>query len=124
MGIRPWVGSERLPFTGQSAGPVAPDLGMTGCKPQVVPETTEVSFSITSGRASTSTHLTGTPVCPVHFGFFAFFFFLGLHLRHMEVPRLGVKLELQLLAYTTAIATRDPRTTGQGQGSNPYPYGY
>ena len=23
-----------------------------------------------------------------------FFFFLGLHLRHMEVPRLGVKLEL------------------------------
>ena len=25
----------------------------------------------------------------------------------MEVPRLGVKLELQLLAYTTAIATWD-----------------
>ena len=27
---------------------------------------------------------------------------------HMEVPRLGVKLELQLLAYTTAIAMPDP----------------
>ena len=26
----------------------------------------------------------------------------------MEVPRLGVKLELQLPAYTTATATRDP----------------
>ena len=26
----------------------------------------------------------------------------------MEVPRLGVELELQLLAYTTATATRDP----------------
>ena len=26
----------------------------------------------------------------------------------MEVPRLGVKLELQLLACTTATATRDP----------------
>ena len=26
----------------------------------------------------------------------------------MEVPRLGVKSELQLLAYTTAIATADP----------------
>ena len=26
----------------------------------------------------------------------------------MEVPRLGVKSELQLLAYTTAIATPDP----------------
>ena len=29
-----------------------------------------------------------------------FFFFLGKRL-HMEVPRLGVKLELQLQAYTT-----------------------
>ena len=26
----------------------------------------------------------------------------------MEVPRLGVKLQLQLLAYVTAIATQDP----------------
>ena len=26
----------------------------------------------------------------------------------MEIPRLGVKLELQLLAYTTAPATWDP----------------
>ena len=31
-----------------------------------------------------------------------FFFFLGPHLLHMELPRLGVKLELQLLVYTTA----------------------
>ena len=35
------------------------------------------------------------------------FVFLGLHPWHMEVPRLGVKLELQLLAYTTATATPD-----------------
>ena len=28
-----------------------------------------------------------------------FFFFLGLHLRHMEVPRLGVESDLQWLAY-------------------------
>ena len=34
-----------------------------------------------------------------------FFGFLGLHLWHMEVPRLGVPSELQLLAYTTATAT-------------------
>ena len=27
---------------------------------------------------------------------------LGPHLQHMEVPRLGVKSELQPLAYTTA----------------------
>ena len=35
-----------------------------------------------------------------------YFFFLGLHLRHMEVPRPGAILELQLLAYTTAM--QDP----------------
>ena len=33
------------------------------------------------------------------------FFFSQLHLQHMEVPRLGVKLDLQLPAYTTATAT-------------------
>ena len=33
------------------------------------------------------------------------FCFLGLYLWHMEVPRLEVELELQLLAYTTATAT-------------------
>ena len=38
----------------------------------------------------------------------SFFFFLRAALRHMEVPRLGVELELLLLAYTTAIAVRDP----------------
>ena len=30
-----------------------------------------------------------------------------VHLQHMEVPRLGVKLELQLPAYTTATAMLD-----------------
>ena len=39
---------------------------------------------------------------------FSFFVFSGPHLRHMEVPRLGVELELHLLAYTTARATPDP----------------
>ena len=45
-------------------------------------------------------------------GFFLFsfflFFFLGLHLQPMEVPRLGVEVELQLLASTIATATPDP----------------
>ena len=40
--------------------------------------------------------------------FFVFFVFLGLHPWHMEVPRLGVELELQLPAYTTATAMPDP----------------
>ena len=40
--------------------------------------------------------------------FFFFFFFLGPHLQYMEVPRLGVELELQLLAYTAATATPHP----------------
>ena len=37
--------------------------------------------------------------------FFFFFCFLGPHPQHMEVPRLEVQSELQLLAYSTAIAT-------------------
>ena len=36
-----------------------------------------------------------------------YFVFLGLHWQHMEVPMLGVKSELRLIAYTTAIATED-----------------
>ena len=40
------------------------------------------------------------------------FFLLGLHLQHMDVLRLGVQLELQLPAYTTATATSDPRRVG------------
>ena len=43
--------------------------------------------------------------------FFLLFFFLGPHLQHREVPRLGVESELQLLAYTTAIATPTPDLT-------------
>ena len=70
--------------------------------------------------------------------FWSFFFFLGSHLQYMEVPRLRVKWELQLPAYTTAtatqrselclhftpqlIATLDPQP--QGQGSNLRPHGY
>ena len=37
-----------------------------------------------------------------------FFRFLGPHPSYMEIPRLGVELELQLLAYTAAAAMRDP----------------
>ena len=40
--------------------------------------------------------------------FTVFFFFLGLHQQHMEVPGLEVKSELQLPAHTTAIATPRP----------------
>ena len=35
---------------------------------------------------------------------FRFFVFFGLHLRHMEVPRLRIKSELQLPAYSTACS--------------------
>ena len=37
-----------------------------------------------------------------------FLFFLGSHLQHMEVPRLGVESELQLPAYTPDTAMPDP----------------
>ena len=35
--------------------------------------------------------------------------FLGPHLGHMDVLKLGVELEWQLPAYTTATAMQDPR---------------
>ena len=38
----------------------------------------------------------------------SFFIFLGPHLWHMEVPRLGFESELQLMAYATVTATWDP----------------
>ena len=37
-----------------------------------------------------------------------FFFSPGLHTWHMEVPRLGVKLEPRMPAYATATAMQDP----------------
>ena len=39
---------------------------------------------------------------------FYFVWFLWPHVWLMEVPRLGAESELQLLAYTTAMATADP----------------
>ena len=42
------------------------------------------------------------------FLFFCFICFLGPHPQHMEIPRVGVKSELQWLAYTTATTTQDP----------------
>ena len=44
----------------------------------------------------------------IFFGWLVCFAFLGLHSQHMEVSRLGVESELQLLAYITATATPDP----------------
>ena len=39
--------------------------------------------------------------------FIYLFTFLGPHLQHMLVPRLGVESELHPLAYSTATATSD-----------------
>ena len=50
----------------------------------------------------------------IHLFFFLFFWgdvsflFLGPHPRHMEVPRLGIKSELQPTAYATTTVMCDP----------------
>ena len=49
----------------------------------------------------------GTPMLFIFYLFLSFVL-LGPHLQHMEVPRLGIKSELQLPAYTTATAMPDP----------------
>ena len=41
------------------------------------------------------------------FSFLSLFFFFCFLGPHLQVPRLGVKLELQLSAYTTATATQE-----------------
>ena len=46
-------------------------------------------------------------ITPHFFTFFSFSAFLGPLLRHMEVPRLGTELELQLQAYATATARQN-----------------
>ena len=71
---------------------------------------------------------------------FIYLFILGLHLKNMEAPWLGVESELQQLTYTTATATKDPshicnlhhssrqrqipdpRSRGQGSNSGPHRY--
>ena len=68
-------------------------------------------------------------------GFAFAFCFLGLHLWHMEVPRLGVKSELHCRSHSNVgselhlwptphlRATLDPWPSEWGQGSNPHPHG-
>ena len=46
-------------------------------------------------------------ISSLFFFFFFFFCFLEPPLQHMEVPKLGVKWELQLMAYARATATQD-----------------
>ena len=43
------------------------------------------------------------PILSYSILFYSIILILWLHLQHVEVPRLGVELELQLPAYTTAV---------------------
>ena len=62
-----------------------------------------------SVACGSGTLLAGWPPPPrfILFIYLFCFFWWGAHLLHMEVPRLGVKLELQLTAYTKATETQD-----------------
>ena len=64
-----------------------------------------VILSIFSRTCWPSVRLLWRNVCLDFLSFI--FWFLGLHPRHVEVPRLGVKLELQLWARTTATAMHE-----------------
>ena len=52
--------------------------------------------------------------------------FLGLHLQHMEAPRLRAESELQLLGYAMATAQDNTEflTYLVSQELNPHPHGY
>ena len=47
---------------------------------------------------------------------FCLFFFLGLHLQHVEVPKLGAESELLLPAYTTTHSNTRSLTYQVGPG--------
>ena len=101
-------------------------FSMHGCQTIVVGADTCKGF-LCSHLAATAFNL-----------YFLFYCFLGMHLWHMEVRRLGVQAELQLPTYTTATATWDPSRifdlhhrsqqrwvpAARGQGLNPQPPGY
>ena len=60
--------------------------------------------SLANGCFLRSADTEGTIALSCFFLFVFLFCFLGLHLWHMEVPRLGTESELQLQAYATATA--------------------
>ena len=67
-------------------------------------------FQLPSPFLISSLLMTPVPLLQLSLSLFFFFFFVFLRTYpwHMKVLRLGVKSDLQLLAYTTATATPDP----------------
>ena len=72
------------------------------------------SFSLDAHRSVLKSFLTPHPQI-----FFFFSFLLETLPRHMEVPRLGVKLELQVPAYTTAYGNTGSLTHWARPGMEP-----
>ena len=77
------------------------------CCPQSLAHNRGPSYQRVTGRWN-SVHTGTIALCHKFFCLFVCFCFLRPHLWHMEAPRLGVELDLQLLACTTAIAMQDP----------------
>ena len=68
-----------------------------------------------SGPVPPTSHISSTRQNLLCFYFYFFVLLLGPPPWHMEVPRLGVRLELQLPAYTTATAMPDPEPTSEAR---------
>ena len=65
----------------------------------------ERNFELNFEKLSLSSH--SERVFILFYFVLSILFFLGLHLGHVEVPRLGVESDLQLLAYATITETPD-----------------
>ena len=92
-----------------SQGPIPNNVieDIPGQKGEVGKRGMEDLFSPTLYRLVISTITTSQPLS-LSLKILLFFFFQGCtHPQHMDIPRLGLKLELQLLAYTAATATPD-----------------
>ena len=86
----------------------SPGLVLSGALLKFHPTSLPLKRPSAPGPGSTPVFLlpSASPEHITHF--FSLCLFLWLHLRHMEGPRLGIKLQLYLLAYATVTAVLDP----------------
>ena len=97
-----------LSYPGEDQSQRPMSLGKNLVWTQLVNRTLCVQTILREGKTSwKQASIHSSARCPIFFFFSLSFVLLGPHQWHMEVPRLRVQSELQLPAYTTAMAIPD-----------------
>ena len=102
FGVSPEFTSVPLDSVSLSSGPGSEPVLGPGC----VPSCHSSQFGVTACKEASIVTGERTELFPLVVTLFtSFFSFLGPYPCYIEVPRLGIKLELQLPSYTTATST-------------------